>query len=329
MTINFIDLFAGIGGFRIAMEKAGAKCVFSNEIDKFACKTYEANFDENPSGDITKVDVADIPSHNVLVGGFPCQPFSLAGVSKYESMGKAHGLKDKTKGTLFFEIVRILEHHSPDAFLLENVKNLKSHDKGRTWKVIRDTLENELGYYVTSKVMDAQLLVPQHRERVFIVGFRDPLKFVWPEIEDKEPKLEDILEKEVDEKYTLTDGVWKALQRHSARHKAKGQGFGYSIANPKGISRTLSARYYKDGAEILIKQEGKNPRKLTPSECLKLQGFPSKFKFPESISNVQAYKQLGNSVAVPLVERICESLVYSLENRIESSYQERLQVTEK
>ena len=210
--------------------------------------------------------------------------------------------------------------------MLENVKNLKSHDKGRTWKIIRGTLENELGYYVNSKVMDAQLLVPQHRERVFIVGFRDPLKFEWPEIEDKKPKLKNILEKEVDDKYTITDGVWKALQRHSARHKAKGQGFGYSIADPEGISRTMSARYYKDGAEILIEQKNRNPRKLTPGECLKLQGFPSDFAFPDSVSDVQAYKQLGNSVAVPLVERICESLVYSLKNRIEGSYQEKLQV---
>ncbi len=313
MPFTFVDLFAGVGGTRLSMERAGSKCVYSNEIDKYACMTYEANFGDDPYGDITQVRPEDIPAHDILVAGFPCQPFSLAGVVKYQSLGREHGFRDKTKGTLFFDIVRILEHHRPDAFLLENVKNLKSHDNGRTWKIIMETLEVDLGYHVHAEVLDAQFLVPQHRERVFIIGFKEPLKFEWPELEDRKPKLKDILEKEVDEKYTLTDGVWRALQRHAERHRKKGHGFGYSIADLDGTSRTLSARYYKDGAEILIAQKGENPRRLTPKECARLQGFPDDFKIP--VGDGHAYRQFGNSVAVPLVERIAKSLVQSLLNR--------------
>ena len=324
MSLKFIDLFAGIGGIRLAMEKAGAKCVYSNEIDKFACQTYEANFGDNPIGDITKVNAKDIPNHDVLVGGFPCQPFSLAGVVKYKSLGRKHGLKDKTKGTLFFDIVRILEHHKPQAFLLENVKNIKSHDKKRTWEIIKGTLENELGYTVYTKVIDAALLVPQHRERVYIIGFREPLRFEWPEIEDKKPKLKDILEKNVGDKYTLTEGVWKALQRHSERHKAKGQGFGYTIANIEKVSRTLSARYHKDGAEILIEQKGKIPRRLTPRECARLQGFSEDFKI--EVSDVQAYRQFGNSVAVPVVERLSEQIIKAIKAKEYTLNQTKLDV---
>ena len=322
MTFKFIDLFAGIGGFRMALDEAGGTCVYSNEIDKYACMTYEANFGEDPYGDITQVRAEDVPAHDILVAGFPCQPFSLAGVVKYQSLGREHGLKDKTKGTLFFDIVRILEHHRPDAFLLENVKNLKSHDKGRTWEIIMGALENDLRYHVQARVLDARLLVPQHRERVFIIGFREPLKFEWPELEDRKPKLKDILENEVDEKYTLTDGVWRALQRHAERHRKKGQGFGYGIGDPEGTSRTLSARYYKDGAEILIAQKGKNPRRLTPRECARLQGFPDDFEIP--VSDTQAYRQFGNSVAVPLVEKLAEQVVFSLRNQVMGSEQLRL-----
>ena len=310
MTFKFIDLFAGIGGFRMAFDEAGGTCVYSNEIDKYACMTYEANFGEDPYGDITQVRAEDVPAHDILVAGFPCQPFSLAGVVKYQSLGREHGLKDKTKGTLFFDIVRILEHHRPDAFLLENVKNLKSHDKGRTWEIIMGALENDLRYHVQARVLDARLLVPQHRERVFIIGFREPLKFEWPELEDRKPKLKDILENEVDEKYTLTDGVWRALQRHAERHRKKGQGFGYGIGDPEGTSRTLSARYYKDGAEILYKQPGwQRPRRLTPTECGRLMGFDQKYVQNQVVSDSRAYMQYGNAVVPQIVAAIGHEIV--------------------
>jgi DNA (cytosine-5)-methyltransferase 1 len=309
MPLRFIDLFAGIGGFRLALESLGAKCVFSSEIDKYSCKTYEANFGESPDGDITEIPSKDIPEHDILCAGFPCQPFSQASVPKYKSLGRKMGFQHETQGTLFHDICRILDHSRPIAFILENVKHLKGHDGGKTWAVIEQNLEN-LDYTIYHKIIDARVVVPQHRERIFIVGFRDPLKFEWPEIEDKNPKLKDILEKKVDKKYTLTDGVWKALQNHSKRHNQKGHGFGYSIADLKGISRTLSARYYKDGAEILIEQKGKNPRRLTPTECRKLQGFPDDFIFP--VSDVQAYRQLGNAVVVPIVKEIAKSVLASI-----------------
>jgi len=304
---TFIDLFAGIGGLRIAFDSAGGECVFSSEWNKFSQQTYEANFMEMPKGDITKIDEKSIPDHDILVGGFPCQPFSLAGVSSNNSLGREHGFNDEARGTLFFDICRIIKEKKPKAFLLENVKNLKSHDKGKTFKVIINALQDELGYDIHYKVIDASKVVPQHRERIFIVGFRNPVKFKFPEITDIKPVLEDILEEHVDEKYTLKDGTWNALQRHLNKHRAKGNGFGFSIANIKGISKTLSARYYKDGAEILIEQKGKNPRRLTPLECKRLMGFPEKFKVP--VSDNQAYRQFGNAVAVPVVKIIAKEII--------------------
>ena len=307
---RFIDLFAGIGGLRLAFESAGGKCVFSSEWNKFSQQTYEANFGDVPDGDITKIDEKKIPDHDILVGGFPCQPFSIAGVSAKNSLGREHGFKDATQGTLFFDICRIIKEKKPRAFLLENVKNLKSHDKGKTFKVIMEALENELGYDVHYKVVDASSVVPQHRERIFIVGFREQVDFKFPELKDRRPVLGDILEETVDEKYTLKDGTWNALQRHKKKHKAKGNGFGFSTADPQGITKTLSARYYKDGAEILIDQGDKNPRRLTPKECKRLMGFPEKFKVP--VSDNQAYRQFGNAVVVPVVKVIAKEMVKCL-----------------
>ena len=306
---KFIDLFAGIGGMRIAYESVGGKCVYSNEWNKFSQQTYKANFDEIPDGDITKVDETSIPDHDILVAGFPCQPFSIAGVSKKNSLGRATGFEDKTQGTLFFDVCRIIKAKRPKAFMLENVKNLESHDKGKTFKIIKESLD-ELDYEVFYKVLDGQDYVPQHRERIIIVGFDrkrygTDIKFEFkltPRI--PKPILSDILEKDVDPKYTLSDKLWTYLQNYAAKHRAKGNGFGYGIARPDGITRTLSARYYKDGSEILIEQKGKNPRRLTPRECARLQGFPDDFKIV--VSDGQAYKQFGNSVVVPLITNIAE-----------------------
>ena len=306
---TFIDLFAGIGGMRIAYEQAGGRCVYSNEWNKFCQKTYQANFGETPDGDITKVNENAIPNHDILVAGFPCQPFSIAGVSKKNSLGRATGFADKTQGTLFFDVCRILKAKRPKAFMLENVKNLESHDHGNTFKIIKESLE-ELDYEVFYKVLDGQNYVPQHRERIIIVGFDRKrygkgIDFLF-DISPRNPKpvLADVLEPTVDPKYTLSDKLWAYLQAYAAKHKAKGNGFGYGIAKPDGITRTLSARYYKDGSEILIEQEGKNPRRLTPRECARLQGFPEYFKIV--VSDGQAYKQFGNSVVVPLIENIAE-----------------------
>ena len=304
---RFIDLFAGIGGLRIAFEKCGGRCVFSSEWNKFSQQTYEANFGEVPDGDITKIDAKDIPNHEILVGGFPCQPFSLAGVSSKKALGRKHGFEDETQGTLFFDIVRIIREKKPRAFLLENVKNLKGHDKGNTFRVIMKKLREDLGYDVHYKIVDASSVVPQHRERIFIVGFRKPMDFEFPKLIDKRPKLGDILEKNVDDKYTLTDGTWNALQRHREMHSKRGNGFGYSMADRNSIAKTLSARYYKDGAEILIPQGKKNPRRLTPRECARIMGFPEKFKIP--VSDNQAYRQFGNAVVVPVVKEIAKSMV--------------------
>ncbi len=307
---EFIDLFAGIGGMRLAFQAAGGRCVFSSEIDRFARQTYEANFHDEPSGDITKVDANDVPAHDILLAGFPCQPFSIAGVSKYASLGREHGFRDKTKGTLFFHILRILERHRPKAFLLENVKNLKSHDRGRTWKVIKGALD-DLNYAVHTNVLDACTLVPQHRERVFIAGFRDlATAFSWPDLGGGSPKLKNILDAEVDGRYTLSDHLWQYLQDYAVKHRSRGNGFGFGLADLDGVSRTLSARYFKDGSEILIPQEGGNPRRLTPRECCRLMGFPEDFKIP--VSDTQAYRQFGNAVVVPLVELVAGSLVASL-----------------
>ena len=314
-TFTFIDLFAGIGGMRIAFEKAGGHCVYSNEWNKYSQQTYFANFGEQPDGDITQVDAYSIPDHDVLVAGFPCQPFSIAGVSKKQSLGRATGFEDKTQGTLFFDVCRVLKAKRPAAFLLENVKNLKSHDRGRTFKVITESLD-ELDYDVFYEVLDGQNYVPQHRERILIVGFDrkrygNNVHFSFDlNPEEPRPLMRDILEKDVDDRYTLSDKLWTYLQNYAAKHKAAGNGFGYGIADPDGISRTLSARYYKDGSEILIAQEGKNPRRLTPRECARLQGFPDSFRIP--VSDTQAYKQFGNSVVVPLMANVARLIVQKL-----------------
>lgn len=313
---TFIDLFAGIGGMRLAFEEAGGHCVYSNEWNKYSQQTYFANFGEQPDGDITQVEASSIPDHDVLVAGFPCQPFSIAGVSKKQSLGRATGFEDKTQGTLFFDVCRILKEKRPKAFMLENVKNLCSHDRGRTFKVILESLD-ELDYEVFHQVIDGQNFVPQHRERILIVGF-DRKRFgkdiqfnfditpVYPK-----PVIRDILEPEVDKKYTLSDKLWTYLQNYAAKHKAAGNGFGYGIAPLNGVSRTLSARYYKDGSEILIEQDGSNPRKLTPRECARLQGFPDTFKIP--VSDTQAYKQFGNSVVVPLMANVAKLIAHEIE----------------
>lgn len=310
--IKFIDLFAGIGGTRLGFEEAGAYCVYSNEWNKYSQQTYFTNFGENPDGDITQVDAGTIPDHDILVAGFPCQPFSIAGVSKKNSLGRATGFKDKTQGTLFFDICRILKKKRPKAFMLENVKNLISHNHGHTFKIILESLE-ELNYEVFYRVIDAQNFVPQHRERIFIVGF--DRKYFGKNIQfnfnitkvTPKPIIKDILEPEVSIKYTLSDKLWTYLQKYAAKHKAVGNGFGYGIAPLNGVSRTLSARYYKDGSEILIEQKAKNPRKLTPRECARLQGFPDTFKIP--VSDTQAYKQFGNSVVVPLITNIAKLII--------------------
>lgn len=307
---TFIDLFAGIGGFRIAFERAGGKCVFSSEWDKLAQETYRANFGEVPAGDITKITASEVPEHDILAAGFPCQPFSIAGVTKHNALGNAHGFQHTTQGTLFFDVARIIAEKRPKAFVLENVKNLRWHDKGKTFKVMMETLKDELGYFVYDKTIDAKKVVPQHRERIYIVGFREPRVFEFPELWDIHPRMRDILEADVDAKYTLTDRLWEYLQNYAAKHRAKGNGFGYGLVDLDGISRTLSARYYKDGAEILIPQLGKNPRRLTPRECARLMGFPENFQIV--VSDTRAYKQFGNSVVVPVVEAIAKEVVRSL-----------------
>jgi DNA (cytosine-5)-methyltransferase 1 len=312
--LTFIDLFAGIGGMRLALEDCGASCVFSSEWDRFAQQTYEANFGEKPEGDIREIDAADIPEHDILLAGFPCQPFSISGVSKKLSLGRPHGFDDPTQGTLFFEIKRILDAHRPKAFLLENVKNLQSHDKGRTFAVIMAALREDLGYTVYTKVVDAAAYVPQHRERIFMVGFRDDVDFDFPDRDvSAGPKLRSILDEFVDPKYTLTDHLWSYLQDYAAKHRAKGNGFGFGLADLDGVTRTLSARYYKDGSEILIPQSGKNPRRLTPPECAQLMGFTQlrpDFQIP--VSDTQAYKQFGNAVVPPVVADIGHAMVDAL-----------------
>ena len=314
---RFIDLFAGIGGTRIAFESAGGKCVFTSESDRFAQQTYEANFGEIPSGDITDIAPASIPDHDVLVAGFPCQPFSIAGVSKKNSLGRPHGFLDRTQGTLFFSIARVLEVHRPPALFLENVRNLVGHDEGRTFAIMQEVLK-ELGYRVSHRIIDAQAVVPQHRERIYIAGFRNDLdvEFRWPDIRARETKLRDVLEKgPVDPRYTLSDRLWHYLQGYAAKHRAAGNGFGFGLADPDGVSRTLSARYFKDGSEILIPQDNANPRRLTPRECARLMGFPSDFKIP--VSDTQAYRQFGNSVVVPLVKQLAAAVAQCLTQRTE------------
>ena len=313
---RFIDLFAGIGGFRLAFQELGGKCVFSSEWDFFARKTYEMNYGEVPFGDIREISTNMIPDHDILVAGFPCQPFSIAGVSKKNALGKHHGFKDETQGTLFFDIARIIAEKQPAAFLLENVKNLVSHDKGNTFKVISNALD-EGGYHIEYKILDGQHYVPQHRERIVIVGFQKSNKkatstFKFPTLPNVSLKIQDILEDCVDDKYTLTNKLWQYLQNYAQKHKEKGNGFGFGLADLDGVTRTLSARYYKDGSEILIPQIGKNPRRLTPRECARLQGYPDKFIIP--VSDNQAYRQFGNSVVVPLMKAVGNKIIKALKS---------------
>ena len=329
-SFTFIDLFAGIGGTRTAFERIGGRCVFTSEWDRWAQQTYAANFldefsDHTFVGDITQVAAAQIPDHDVLVGGFPCQPFSIAGVSKKNSLGRLHGFADATQGTLFFDVARIIKEKRPAAFLLENVKNLRTHDRGRTFEVIRRTLTEELGYELHTRVINGKHFTPQNRERVILVGFREPSSFDFDalELEDYPQRVRDILHSTSDgqadhdgdryvdpltgkphDKYTLTDNLWSYLQGYAAKHRAAGNGFGFGLVDPAGVTRTLSARYYKDGSEILVPQDGKNPRRLTPRECARLMGFDDDFIIP--VSDTQAYKQFGNSVVVPAITAVAQ-----------------------
>ncbi|RNC95545.1 MAG: DNA (cytosine-5-)-methyltransferase [Oricola sp.] len=342
---TFIDLFAGIGGLRLGFEEIGGQCLFTSEWDKYAQKTYAANFphDEHEiAGDITKIAAAEIPAHDILLAGFPCQPFSIAGVSKKNALGRAHGFACDTQGTLFFDVQRIIEHHRPAAFLLENVKNLVSHDKGRTFATIRHVLESELGYDIDFRVIDAKSWVPQHRERIFIAGFRreDRMGFNFDglALPDKAqgPKLGAILHPEdgseapdghftvgnigrVSDKYTLTDHLWNYLQRYAEKHRARGNGFGFGLVGADDVARTLSARYYKDGSEILVRQDGRNPRRLTPRECARLMGFeePGGHAFRIQVSDTQAYRQFGNSVCVPAVKAVANHMKPFIEAALE------------
>jgi DNA (cytosine-5)-methyltransferase 1 len=301
-SLKAIDLFAGIGGIRLGFEQAfgeNIEFVFASEIDKYARETYYANFGEEPYGDITQIDEKKIPPHDIILAGFPCQAFSVAGHRK--------GFED-TRGTLFFDVVRIAAHHKPRLIFLENVKGLVGHDKGRTFKVILETL-NELGYSVKYQVLNAKDYgVPQNRERIYIIAFLESDDtFEFPKPMNKNVKVKDILEEKVDAKYTISDKLWAGHQRRKIEHKEKGNGFGYSIFNGESsYTSTISARYYKDGSEILIEQQNKNPRKLAPREAGRLQGFPDSFKI--KVSDVQAYKQFGNSVSVPVIESISKNI---------------------
>lgn len=326
-TFSFIDLFAGIGGIRTAFEGKGGRCVFTSEWDSYAQKTYAENFRDGHAihGDITQVRAADIPDHDVLLAGFPCQPFSIAGVSKKNALGRAHGFACETQGTLFFDVARIISEKRPRAFLLENVKNLMSHDKGRTFDVIKRTLTEELGYHIHARVIDGAHFTPQHRERILIVGFREPVAFDFDAIplppkdqhtlkeilhrtDGTEPLLPwdegrffDHTSNKVQDKYTLTDHLWRYLQNYAEKHRLKGNGFGFGLVTPDSIARTLSARYYKDGSEILVDQgKRKNPRRLTPRECARLMGFPDTFRIP--VSDTRAYRQFADAALVPMIE---------------------------
>lgn len=319
---TFIDLFAGIGGIRRGFEAAGGECVFTSEWDKFAQISYSANFEDRHkiSGDITKINTSEIPDHDVLLAGFPCQPFSIAGVSKKNALGRPHGFLDQTQGTLFFDVARIIRDKKPAAFLLENVKNLTRHDNGRTFETIMNVLSNDLGYQVETRVVSAHPFVPQKRERILIAGFREQTDFTWDDFrvpENPPPTLGSILHTQdgtelpelpytigkkakVAEKYTLTPKLWEYLQNYAVKHKAAGNGFGFGLVGATDVARTLSARYYKDGSEILISQgRNKRPRRLTPREAARIMGYPDSYSIV--VSDVQAYKQFGNSVVVPVM----------------------------
>jgi DNA (cytosine-5)-methyltransferase 1 len=346
---TFIDLFAGIGGLRRGFEAIGGNCVFTSEWDKYAQATYKANFrcDHEIAGDIREIASEAIPAHDVLLAGFPCQPFSIAGVSKKNALGRPHGFACETQGTLFYEVARIIDHHRPAAFLLENVKNLVSHDKGNTFRTILKVLREELGYTVEYRVIDAKHFLPQHRERIIIVGFRDKQKFDMASLllpdKMRGPKLASILHPEngdeapdpegytinnigkVSPKYTLTEHLWTYLQNYAAKHKAAGNGFGCSVVGPEDVARTLSARYYKDGSEILVHQSNNRPRRLTPRECARLMGFDeprgADFKIP--VSDTQAYRQFGNSVAVPVIEAVAKHMKFALETALAPKQRKR------
>lgn len=331
-AFRFIDLFAGIGGMRLGFEAIGGKCVFTSEWDRWSQKTYLHNFPDGDdhvfAGDIRPYgeDPSIIPEFDVLLAGFPCQPFSLAGVSKKNSLGRAHGFACEDQGNLFFEIARIIDHHRPAAFLLENVKNLQSHDKGRTFEVIRDTLTKELGYKIDFRIVSSAPFVPQKRQRIFIVGFREDVGFSFDGFDkllppsNEWPTLGAILQShnEVDAKYTLTPKLWNYLQEYRKKHEKAGNGFGFTAHGPKDVARTLSARYHKDGSEILISQKGTRPRRLTPTECARLMGFERdgrEWLIP--VSDTQAYRQFGNAVVVPVIEAIAKYMKPSLDKALE------------
>jgi DNA (cytosine-5)-methyltransferase 1 len=327
-SFTFIDLFAGIGGMRMGFEAAGGRCVFTSEWNPFARRTYAGNYGEDHAvaGDIREQDVESIPGHDVLLAGFPCQPFSIAGVSKKNALGRPHGFACATQGTLFFDVARILAAKRPRAFLLENVKNLVSHDRGRTFAIVRQTLEDELGYAISWRVIDAAHFVPQHRERILIAGFRERRAFSLDALTlpRTRPTLRGVLHPEdgsqppeppytlpprgaVNPKYILTEHLWKYLQDYAAKHRAAGNGFGFGLVDGESIARTLSARYYKDGSEILVSRGLRHtPRRLTPRECARLMGFPDSFRIP--VSDTQAYKQFGNSVAVPVIAAVARAM---------------------
>jgi DNA (cytosine-5)-methyltransferase 1 len=307
-AFRFVDLFAGIGGIRLGLEAVGGRCVYSVEIDRFARKTYEANFGECEGSDVRLVQ--DLPNHEVLAAGFPCQPFSIAGVSKKLSLGREHGFRDTAQGNLFFEIARLLQVKQPPVILLENVKNLVSHDGGRTFRIIMSSLD-KLGYEVVYKIIDARHWVPQHRERTFIIGFHRRVysasKFVFPDEPTGNHRLSAILDSDFDSKYMLSPHLWTYLQRYARKHKSAGNGFGFGLFGPNDVARTLSARYYKDGSEILIQTRRPQPRRLTPRECARLMGFPDDFKIV--VSDTQAYRQFGNAVVVPVISHLGQAIV--------------------
>jgi DNA (cytosine-5)-methyltransferase 1 len=319
-AFTFADLFAGIGGIRMGFERTGCRCVWSNDNNRFCEQTYTENFGSSDfvSADIRELSSWQLPDFDILCAGFPCQPFSAAGVSKKKSLDQPHGFEDETQGTLFHEIARIIQDKQPQAFFLENVKNLNSHDRGRTFAVVRNTLKG-LDYSFFDSIINARLLVPQNRERIYLVGFKDnALDFVFPDILDSKPCIADILDDHVDDKYTISDHLKQYFTDYAEKHRRKGNGFGFGLVDRNGCSRTLSARYGKDGSEILIPQEPGNPRRLTPRECARLQGFPDSFRIP--VSDNQAYKQFGNSVAVPVIETLAKALVKTLTNARKRSH---------